>query len=321
MNKKTWLFLIITFGLTIVLDIILRLISASISAHTQTILLELQMLIPASVAMAILVRETRAGYSRTFFFFFLGYAVVFAVLALTAAFVPRMAGPAASAAMYLTYAGLAVIVVLNLLAREDMTGVGLGFGQPKFYLLGLALVVFYLVGMCMDLLFGLGKMATSQINWPLAGNGLYRITIMPFLGIMLYLGEEYGWRGLLQTELIKSFGRIKGLLVGGIIWGLWHVPIIVMLGYNYPGHPVLGSVLMTVFCVVFGFFLGYSVLVSGSIILSSFLHGVNNLFMPFLASKLYVPNSELYNFTFGVFGLVLGALVLLVLVSRSRLFK
>ena len=71
----------------------------------------------------------------------------------------------------------------------------------------------------------------------------------PVLAIVAF-GEEYGWRGYLQSELFK-LGRVRGVLLLGVIWGAWHWPLILM-GYNYPGYPLLGVVLMTLYITGLG---------------------------------------------------------------------
>ncbi|WP_307784298.1 CPBP family intramembrane glutamic endopeptidase [Salinibacterium sp. SWN248] len=48
-------------------------------------------------------------------------------------------------------------------------------------------------------------------------------------------GEELGWRGWLLPKLLP-LGIIPAILISGVIWGLWHAPLI-LLGYNYPGAP------------------------------------------------------------------------------------
>ena len=95
----------------------------------------------------------------------------------------------------------------------------------------------------------------------------------PILGLVITFGEEYGWRGYLQSELFK-LGRVRGVLLLGVIWGVWHWPLILM-GYNYPGHPLLGVVLMTLYTMGLGIVLSYAVLKSGSVLLAAFLHALS----------------------------------------------
>jgi len=82
-------------------------------------------------------------------------------------------------------------------------------------------------------------MIQFAVNLPLG------ILINTFL---LTFTEELGWRGWLQPRL-AFLGFWPMCLLTGLIWGVWHAPIIAM-GYNYPGLPVLGPVLMTIFCVL-----------------------------------------------------------------------
>ncbi|MEL0627334.1 CPBP family intramembrane glutamic endopeptidase [Salinibacterium amurskyense] len=49
------------------------------------------------------------------------------------------------------------------------------------------------------------------------------------------LGEELGWRGWLLPKLLP-LGIVPAILISGVMWGLWHAPLI-LLGYNYPGAP------------------------------------------------------------------------------------
>ena len=68
------------------------------------------------------------------------------------------------------------------------------------------------------------------------------VLLAPILAIVIAFGEEYGWRGYLKNELFK-LGRVRGVLLLGVIWGAWHWPLILM-GYNYQGRPLLGLLLM-----------------------------------------------------------------------------
>lgn len=54
------------------------------------------------------------------------------------------------------------------------------------------------------------------------------------------LGEELGWRGLLQGEMIDRFGLTRGVTLLGLLWSFWHLPSL-LAGYNFPEHPLLGA--------------------------------------------------------------------------------
>ena len=77
-------------------------------------------------------------------------------------------------------------------------------------------------------------------------------------------GEEWGWRGYLLPQLLP-LGQARALLVSGVIWGLWHAPV-VLLGFNYPLHPPLvGLLLMVIFSTIMGTLLGWTRLATGSV--------------------------------------------------------
>lgn len=81
------------------------------------------------------------------------------------------------------------------------------------------------------------------------------LTINTAVNCVATFGEEFGWRAYLLPKLLDLGGR-QAVLLTGVIWGVWHWPLIWM-GYNYPGRPVLGSLAMVYFTVVAGVFLGW----------------------------------------------------------------
>jgi len=87
-------------------------------------------------------------------------------------------------------------------------------------------------------------------------------------------GEELGWRGLLQKEL-GYLGFWRSSAVIGIIWGIWHAPIIIQ-GYNYPQHPLAGVFMMTVFTLLLSPIFGYVRLKARSVIAAAIIHGSLN---------------------------------------------
>ncbi|MDD3656081.1 MAG: type II CAAX endopeptidase family protein [Atribacterota bacterium] len=87
-------------------------------------------------------------------------------------------------------------------------------------------------------------------------------------------GEELGWRGLLQKEL-AHLGFWKSSICIGLIWGLWHAPLILQ-GHNYPSHPQIGVIMMVIFILLLSPILSYIRLKAKSVIAAAILHGSLN---------------------------------------------
>lgn len=123
-------------------------------------------------------------------------------------------------------------------------------------------------------------------------------------------GEELGWRGLLQKEL-SHLGFWKSSALVGIIWGIWHAPIILQ-GYNYPDHPQLGVLMMTVFTTLFAPLICYARIKSKSVIAAAIMHGSLNGTAG-LAVILIVGGDDLTNGVLGIAGFIVLALANLAL--------
>ena len=112
------------------------------------------------------------------------------------------------------------------------------------------------------------------------------LTYAPPLNMIPALGEEIGWRGFLYPRLRERFGQVKGLLLGGVIWGAWHWPLIWLIGYEYgeaagnsagyAGFPVSGMLLFCVMTVSVGILHDRLYEQSGSIWVPALLHGAFN---------------------------------------------
>jgi membrane protease YdiL (CAAX protease family) len=120
-------------------------------------------------------------------------------------------------------------------------------------------------------------------------------------------GEEIGWRGFLYNELNKKFNFWQTAVITGFIWGLWHMPLILQ-GHNYPKYPVLGSIWMIIFCVLYSPIFNFIRKKSGSVIATSILHGTINATFGF--SILFLKGgNELIVGVLGVSGFIVLAII------------
>lgn len=135
------------------------------------------------------------------------------------------------------------------------------------------------------------------------------------INALFAFGEEVGWRGYLLKQFEgRSF--LSTAVVIGIIWGLWHAPLILM-GHNYPQHPQWGVLMMVVVCILMSFIIQYFRVKSGSVIVAAIMHGTCNgvagLTMIFISLDKY---NDLID---GATGLV-GILAMLVVALAIFLF-
>ncbi|MDD5042029.1 MAG: CPBP family intramembrane metalloprotease [Candidatus Peribacteraceae bacterium] len=87
-------------------------------------------------------------------------------------------------------------------------------------------------------------------------------------------GEEAGWRGYL-LRLLLPLGFWKSSLIIGTVWGLWHAPLI-LLGHNYPQHPVAGVAMMTLWTILLTPLMNYITLRAKSVLAAAVFHGTLN---------------------------------------------
>ena len=82
------------------------------------------------------------------------------------------------------------------------------------------------------------------------------LTYAPLINMFVALGEEVGWRGAMQPILNDRFGRRTGRILGGVIWGAWHWPVMILAGYEYGkvyfGAPILSMAAFSLFTVACG---------------------------------------------------------------------
>jgi membrane protease YdiL (CAAX protease family) len=136
---------------------------------------------------------------------------------------------------------------------------------------GLSLAVFALVWGS-----GLGRFSGSAFSED-GSMYVFMATFGLVAGIVLALGEEIGWRGLLVPELATRFGLTQTAFLSGIIWSVWHLPLIFFYGYRSDA-PLGYALLWAIVGMVAGSFpLAWLRLRSGSLWTAAILHGTHNI--------------------------------------------
>ncbi len=159
----------------------------------------------------------------------------------------------------------------------------------------------------------LGNMVTKMDYGKLAATVLYVIT-MSIVFMLFGFGEEFGWRGYLTPKLEKLMPAPAAIIVSGIIWGLWHAPIIACghdFGRDYAGYPWVGIGLMCVSCVFIGCYLTALTKRTGSVLPASLAHMAINTIasavVSFMLMTCATENVEIqtdFNYSIIFFGVI-----------------
>ncbi|MBN2555810.1 MAG: CPBP family intramembrane metalloprotease [Anaerolineales bacterium] len=207
-----------------------------------------------------------------------------------------------------------------------MESIGLGLGNTTWGIrFILAAAAFFLLSSLLNLAFGLGSLQTvhemvmgipipSPFYIPALLLLFFAVTMIggPLSGLSSTFGEEYGWCRFLLDEL-RPMGFVAASFLSGLIWGIWHIPVILRGIHTYP--PTAAGILAgLIFFTLWGVLQSYAALKTGSIWTAAFMHGVVNSVYAFTLTYLVRPETALSSFGLGWYGLgVLGVLVIFAL--------
>jgi len=338
--KQVGAFLALTFALTWGLDLALFL-TGGLKNPAALIALQLQMLLPAFSAMLLgmfffkdspINIHNNRSLSRWFTWYFLAFTLLYVAAVILALIRPDLAPYVSSIMLAPGLLGMLLVIILRLRGGKDtFAAVGMAGGKPKLWLLfGVGILLFAGLQTLLSWLFKMGQtvdLGALLAQTPAPGMTpallfvlvtVQTLLLGPFLGLLVTFGEEYGWRGYLQPAL-SALGRVRAVALVGIIWGIWHWPVIWM-GYNYPGHPWLGSLLMVLVSLGLAFLLGYAVLKAKGVWIAAFLHALVNQSFSFFMGFVYAPSDPAFAFGIGIPGVVVIALLVLLLL-RDPIWK
>lgn len=200
-------------------------------------------------------------------------------------------------------------------------------GNGKYYLLAVLFPVLLSVveGIVETLIYGgfHSHEIFSELSMPAYIVYIFYGIAMGATSLFIVLGEEFGWRGYLLPELRKVMGMSGTLITGGIIWGLWHAPMILLYGLNYgTEHPLISIIAMCGMCFGMGNMLTFITVKSNSIYPAAIAHGVLDMTAS-LISALFITNQTAVEHAFGIglldtlIELILGMIPFVLLVKSA----
>ncbi len=189
--------------------------------------------------------------------------------------------------------GLAAIVTTRFVTKEPWSVLRLRVGplRPYFAVAALLPLCFALIALLttatgvdrpdweltgMMRLFGMGAMPVDLPSPSLIilAIAISTLLFVPFINGIPAFGEELGWRGFLLPRLLP-LGRARAHLVLGLLWGLWHLPLL-LGGFAFSTFSWWNIPLFFALTTGFGVFINELTLRYQSTLLAAWIHGVFN---------------------------------------------
>lgn len=220
--------------------------------------------------------------------------------------------------------GLAALLTFKLM-KIDLSALGWKWGPSRYHAAAYLIPVVYGV-LAYMLVWSLGFGAPGNPeyvkelryylgtpDWPAGRVLIFGMILQVTIGLVWHmataLGEEIGWRGFLTPLLMRRMGFAGASVVTGLVWALWHVPIILCTSYNAgPTGLPLQMALFTLMLIALSFVMTWLRLRSGSLWPAVTLHAAHNAIVLSVLQPFTLPNEQTPMFA-GEFGLILPLVI------------
>ncbi|SEK51356.1 CAAX protease self-immunity [Aquimarina amphilecti] len=207
-----------------------------------------------------------------------------------------------------TYAFIPAVIAIIINKKEGGTWKDLKFFKPSFksafYAFIIPIIYFStIIGLQIFLEIRTIK-SLDQIGQTPLTLALLLIIGYPITAFLI-LGEEVGWRGYLQEKVINSFGAFYGILLLGLVWGIWHMPI-ALQGYNFPNHPYMEAfITYPLVGIALSLIIAYLGFNRYSIFIGVLVHASNNHFGGTLIAITDTNDEFTYAMIFNIFYVII----------------
>lgn len=295
LKKQLTIFLLIAFGLPMLMGPLLY-FAKSQGQSIESIPI-FQMFTPALgaiIAMTVTSRKNENFPRFTYYTYIFSSFIILAIV-LASVFIPNFQG---DTIIGIVVIASSVLVLIGIIADKKRRRILYNLDLKKFSKVLLVVIVFLILYF---LKVGVGYLISNDLStfWGFFRSEkiFYAISLIPtfFISFAPFFGEEYGWRYFLQPILQKKFGMIKGLVILGVLWGLWHLPLNLFY-YSAKGseiYSLLNQIFMCIgFSIIFGFAYGFT----GSIWAPVLMHFFNNNLILFFTDSMdpsVIQNQEI----------------------------
>ncbi len=274
-NKDLVTFLIVTFGLTILMGFAMYIAYPTYSVDSFPLV---QMYYPALGAMVALLlnKDLSKEIPKNFFSAYIFFVISSVCYLLIKLFIFHQ-DPSIDLEIGILIGSIILFIAYKLDEKEKIER--FGFSSKKSFKGSIPYVILFILLYLSCIL--IASLVTGEVNRiidPFKSLRTWvRLLLLPLSFLLSYpafLGEEYGWRYFLQSALQERMGKRKGVLILGLLWGIWHLPI--NLFYYSPQTSFYSVLNQLIVCVSYSIFFGYVYMRTENIWIISMIHFFNN---------------------------------------------
>ncbi len=201
-------------------------------------------------------------------------------------------------------------LVVNLIYEKNIRGFAWKWKNTKLQLLSYIVPMLYIgAAYGLVLALGLAQLDMHKVQ-DLGFKGLLMIPTLGLTGVVFQvLGEEIGWRGFLLNNLYKIHGFGKASLITGIVWALFHYPLLLMGNYNNGATPLVYALFwFTIAILGANTIINWLYIKSGSLWTAVIFHTVHNSLLNDIDPL--ILNTKISPYLLTEFGAVLALAIL-----------
>jgi uncharacterized protein len=187
---------------------------------------------------------------------------------------------------------LATLIVRKWITREGFADAGLrpNLGKKLLYYVFAWLWPLVGVGVVIAVASALGIVPVRSDVAPLL---IVSALAGSLLATPLFFGEEFGWRGYLQLR-VASGRPLRAAVVTGLIWGVYHYPVILVGFEGFAGfeNTLIGLIVFPVTTILLSIIFGWLRAKTGSVWVTCLAHSATNGLGGALLAYLYLGGGD-----------------------------
>lgn len=284
-KKELLIYVLVAYGVTYLMGILMGFAyknGADVSAFPNA-----QMMYPAAGVMLayLIVRKDDERIPKKLFYTYLGTTAAM-ILCIVLSVVTE--STIWIAAIQIIINGGSVLCMMMLFTEDqeskDAYGLSVKNKKTSFWCVVLFIALYMLrtvVSYGMSGQIGMiGIVLADYRTWVM----LFSLVINFFLVFIAFFGEEYGWRYYLQPLLQSRFGKRGGVILLGVVWGIWHLPVNFFY-YSSPADGIISAAGQQITCIALGIFFAYAYMKTENIWVPVILHFLNNNLIPIVTGN------------------------------------